>query len=185
MHRGDARWDPAFEEFVAASSAALLRTGYLLSGDRVAAEDLVQHTLMRTAGHWVRAQQAPEAYARRVLVNLSRDQHRRAARTNAASALGLPGAGRAADARDLADVLAERDQVIEALGRLSVEHREVLVLRFYADLSVAETAAVIGESEGTAKSRTSRALTRMRALLADLQPEHHQRASSEVADEQR
>lgn len=170
---------------MAESSATLLRAGYLLSGDRVAAEDLVQQTLMRTAGHWGRAQRAPAAYARRALVNLSRDQHRRAARADAASALELPAAGRAADARDHADVLAERDQVIEALGRLSVEHREVLVLRFYADLSVAEVAAAIGEPEGTVKSRTSRALARMRALIADSQPEHHQRASSEVADEQR
>lgn len=185
MRGSDARWDRAFEQFVTESSATLLRTGYLLSGDRVVAEDLVQQTLIRTASHWSRAQRAPEAYARRVLVNLSRDQRRRATRTRAASALELPAAGRVAHSRDHADVLAERDQVIEALGRLSVEHREVLVLRFYADLSVAEAAAMIGESEGTVKSRTSRALVRMRALLGDAQPEHHQRARSEVADEQR
>ena len=66
----------AFEAFVAASSTRLLRTAYLLCGDRGHAEDLVQTALLRTARRWRTARQQPEAYARRVVVNLAKDRWR-------------------------------------------------------------------------------------------------------------
>lgn len=177
----DVLWDPAFERFVARSSGTLLRNAYLLAGDRGVAEDLVQQTLLRVAGRWSAAQHAPEGYARQVLVNLSRDRYRREVR-QASSAVASVDAGNVGEARDLADAVADRDEVIAALGRLSFEHREVLVLRFFADLSVAEVAAAIDESEGTVKSRTSRALARMRELLGEPRRGERERAEIEVAN---
>jgi RNA polymerase sigma-70 factor (sigma-E family) len=178
----DPRHEPAFERFVADSSTRLLRSAYLLAGDRASAEDLLQLTLIRTAGHWRAAQQAPELYARRVLVNLLRDRRRRAMRRvterpfDEAAAVEVP---------DHAGVVAGRSEVILALGRLPAEQREVLVLRFYADLSVAETAAVTGASAGTVKSRTSRALARMRDLLAEPPTGPAKPTAVEVADDER
>ena len=163
----DPRQQPEFERFVADRSASLLRTAYLLTGERGAAEDLLQVARLRTANRWRQAQQAPAAYARRVLVNLVRDRRRHAARRvperplEEAIGLQLDGAS-----GDLAAAVAGRNEVFEALAGLSADQREVLVLRFYGDLSVAEVAAATGTSEGTVKSRTSRALDRMRELLA-------------------
>jgi len=164
--RRDPRREPGFERFVAEESARLLRSAYLLTGERGVAEDLLQVTLLRTANRWRWAQKAPEAYARQVLVNLVRDRSRRAARRVAESPLE-PAIGTRADAScgDHAEVVVGRNEVFAALSRLSADQREVLVLRFYGDLSVAETAAATGTSEGTVKSRTSRGLDRMRELL--------------------
>jgi RNA polymerase sigma-70 factor (sigma-E family) len=153
-----------FESFVHGSSARLLRNAYLLCGDREAAEDLLQLTLMRVAGHWRAAQRAPEAYAQRVLVNLNRDRVRRAGRRVVEAEWTEVAA---ADSRLVADELSGREVVMVALTQLPERQREVLVLRFYADLSVAETATATGTSEGTVKSNTSRALARMRQLLDD------------------
>ncbi|WP_432982102.1 sigma factor [Dactylosporangium sp. CA-233914] len=70
------RVDPSFDEFVKGSSTGLIRLAYLLTGDRGHAEDLLQTALLRTARHWSRARDAPDAYVRQVLVNLSRDRIR-------------------------------------------------------------------------------------------------------------
>src|ERR1700685_4482785 len=67
---------PAIDSFVVSSSNPFVRTAYLLCGDRGHAEDLVQAALMRTARQWRRAQDHPEAYARRVVVNLAKDRWR-------------------------------------------------------------------------------------------------------------
>jgi RNA polymerase sigma-70 factor (sigma-E family) len=162
------RRDEAFEEFVADASARLLRSAQLLTGDRASAEDVLQLTLLRVSARWASAQLFPEAYARRVLVNLVRDRHRNAGRRVVERPLAE---GRAAALTvvedDPADQVIGRDAVIDALGRLPARQREVLVLRFYADLSVAQTAAATGRSEGTVKSDTSRALAEMRELLSE------------------
>lgn len=165
--RNEALSGASFERFVAESSIRLLRTAYLLTGDRSGAEDLLQQALLRTARRWRSAQGAAEAYTRRVLVNLARDRHRGARRRVAESPLEEADPAEPDLGSDPADVVAGREAVMKALARLPIEQREVLVLRFYADLSVAETAAAIGASQGTVKSRTSRALVRMRALLTD------------------
>lgn len=158
-----------FEEFVHAGSTRLLRTAYLLTGDRAEAEDLLQTTLMRLARHWPAASAAAEPYATRVLVNLSRDRARRARRRVREAPWEEARPAPAPD-DDLGERIARRAALIAALRRLSDRQREVLVLRFYGDLSVAETAAATGASEGTVKSHTSRALARMRELLAEPQP---------------
>lgn len=182
----DPRREPAFERFVAGSSAWLLRSAYLLTGDRASAEDLLQLTLLRTAGRWEAAQRAPEAYARRVLVNLARDRRRLAVRRVAERPFeDAPLTSLSASVPDHADAVVGRAEVIAALGRLPARQREVLVLRFYADLSVAETAAATGASEGTVKSYTSRALVRMRELLGEPLTAPAKSTALEVADDDR
>jgi len=113
----DPRQEPAFEPFVAESSTWLLRNAYLLTGERGASEDLLQLTLLRTVSRWRSAQRAPEAYARRVLVNLVRDRQRRAARRVVERPLEEAiGAGLS---RDHADAMVGRDEPFDALARLS------------------------------------------------------------------
>jgi RNA polymerase sigma-70 factor (sigma-E family) len=165
----DARDESSFESFASMSSTRLLRSAYLLCGDRQLAEDLLQMTMIRTARHWRAARAAPEAYARAVLVNLARDGARRRRRRvdevlgdaeNAAREESRLGA-------DHAESVADRDVLLAALSTLPQRQREVIVLRFYADLSVAATAAAVGASEGTVTSYTSRALSRLRQLLRE------------------
>lgn len=152
----------AFEQFVAASSDRLLRTAYLLCGDRGHAEDLVQTALLRTARRWRTARQQPEAYTRRVVVNLAKDRWRLLGRRPAETAIedGLELA-----AIPVSDGLADRDELLRATRLLPAGQRAVLVLRYFDDLSVEETAATLGCSTGTVKSQTARALTRLRVAL--------------------
>jgi len=159
----------SFEAFATNASTRLLRSAYLLCGDRQIAEDLIQMTMMRTGRRWSAAQSAPEAYARAVLVNLARDRARRARRRvdEVLGDEGEPTGGDSGLVRDHAEVVAEREVVLAALAALPQRQREVIVLRFYADLSVTDTAAAIGASEGTVMSYTSRALSRLRELLGD------------------
>jgi RNA polymerase sigma-70 factor (sigma-E family) len=159
------RVDPTFERFVEGRSTALLRTAYLLTGDRGHAEDLVQTALLRTARHWSRARAAPEAYAHRVLVNLSHDRIRRIFRRPRESPMPPDVHGlRAVDGGY--ERVAERGVVVGALNRLPTRQRQVIVLRFFEDLSVEQTAELLGFSTGTVKSYTARALARLRELLA-------------------
>jgi RNA polymerase sigma-70 factor (sigma-E family) len=159
---GSQREQRAFEAFVADASGRLLRTAYLLSGDRGHAEDLVQATLMPTARRWARARHQPEAYARRVLVNLAKDRWRSLRRR--VDEVGVEGeSSEVAGPED--DTVLEREQLLAAVRQLPARQRAVLVLRFFDDLSVVETAAALDCSEGTVKSQTSRALGRMRTVL--------------------
>ncbi|TCO58747.1 SigE family RNA polymerase sigma factor [Actinocrispum wychmicini] len=166
LHGGSRDLDPAFEDFVRSSSTSLLRTAYLLSGDRGHAEDLLQTTLLRVAWRWSAASSHPEAYARRVLVNLSRDRWRslgrRVREVHQPDLRLLP-----QSVGDAADHIADRESLVPALRQLPTRQREVVVLRFFADLSVSDTAAVLGCSAGTVKAYTNRALTKLRDLLED------------------
>jgi RNA polymerase sigma-70 factor (sigma-E family) len=176
----------AFEAFAAGCSARLMRAAYLLCGDRQIAEDLLQMTMMRTARRWGAAQSAPEAYARAVLVNLARD-HARQGRRRVDEVLGNGEDSAGTDRRlaaDPAELIADRDAVLAALAALPERQREVIVLRFYADLSVTDTAAAIGTSEGTVMSYTSRALVRLRGLLGD-RYENNTEANAEVQHDHR
>jgi RNA polymerase sigma-70 factor (sigma-E family) len=151
----------AFEAFVEEASSRLLRTAYLLSGDRGHAEDLVQSALLRTARRWPRARRQPEAYARRVLVNLAKDRWR--TRRRRVAEVAVDGA-QSADVA-VTDDVPDRERLLAAVRTLPAGQRAVLVLRFFDDLSVAATAAALDCSEGTVKSQTSRALDRLRSVL--------------------
>ena len=105
----------AFDEFVANSADRLVRTAYLLCGDRGHAEDLVQTALLRTARRWRTARQQPEAYARRVVVNLAKDRWRDLARRPAESPMdGAETAG----AVGVIDGLLDRDELLRATAQL-------------------------------------------------------------------
>ena len=150
----------AFERFVAESSDRLVRTAYLLCGDRGHAEDLVQTALLRTARRWGHARRCPEPYARRVVVNLARDRWRALGRRPREAPIGETDI-----AVSVTDGIAERDQLVRAAQALPEGQRAVLVLRYFDDLSIEETARVLGCTTGTVKSQTARALTRLRAAL--------------------
>lgn len=169
----------SFDEFVEDRSTALLRTAFLLTGDRGHAEDLLQTTLLRTLRRWSRASAAPEAYARRVLVNLSKDRLRSRGRrppevVMSPDVTGLPSVDAGYDR------IADRRVVSDALGRLPLRQRQVVVLRFVEDLSVEETADLLGCAAGTVKSQTARALTRLRELLADFHGPQNERETTDV-----
>ena len=167
-----------FEDFVRARSAVLLRTAYALVGDYGHAEDMLQTALLRTARRWAAARDAPEAYARQVLVNLCRDRARWLRRRPRESVLAdgarLPGA-----VDGLAERVGQQRSLIQALIALPAGQRHVVVLRFLEDLSVVETADLLGISPGTVKSYTARALSRLRVILDDA-PAASGRGASEV-----
>ena len=160
MRDSSSRREADFVRFAEAVSPAMLRTARLLAGDPHTAQDLVQAALLRIYLCWGRsdAWDNPGAYARRTLVNVhatwrKRFWHREVPHDE-------PGAQARWDDRspgtdDLVDL--ER-----ALAALPVDQRRVLVLRFYEDLSVEQVADLLGCSVGTVKSRTSRALGRIR-----------------------
>jgi RNA polymerase sigma-70 factor (sigma-E family) len=153
-----------FEAFVAASSDRLLRTAYLLTGDAGHAEDVVQSALLRTARRWRSARRSPEAYARTTVANLVKDRWRSLGRrpTEAPLEHDIPLAvhdGASYDSR------LDRDLLMRAARALPLGQRAVLVLRYFDDLSVEETARTLGITTGTVKSQTSRALASMRAAL--------------------
>lgn len=158
--------DPSFDAFAERAATRLLRTAYLLCGDRDEAEDALQVALVRTARRWDVARAAPNAYIYRVLVNLMRDRHRRSLRRVPERPLAA-GEVAAGWIGDHADAVVDRDAIVRAVKLLAPRQREVVVLRYFADLSVAETAAAIGASPGTIKTHTSRALARLRGMLAD------------------
>ncbi len=149
-----------FEEFVAARSAALLRTAYLLTGNRQDAEDLVQVALLKAVPKWTRVREH-EPYVRRILLHesVSRWRRRRWRETSTESLPELAAAGQDVDAR-----LALR----QALAHLAPRQRAVIVLRYFDDLTESQTADLLGISVGTVKSQAHDALVRLRTLVPDL-----------------
>ena len=149
-----------FAEFVAARSGALLRTAYLLTGDHHEAEDLVQTALIKVVPRWGRLRE-PEPYVRRVLVNesISRWRRRRWRETSVPEVRD-----RTITGHDVDEQLVLR----QALARLAPKQRAVVVLRYFDDLTEAQTAGVLGISVGTVKSQSRDALARLRELVPDL-----------------
>ncbi|SHG01018.1 SigE family RNA polymerase sigma factor [Streptoalloteichus hindustanus] len=156
-----------FGDFVRHRSHALLRTAYLLcGGDRHAAEDMLQEVLERVFARWNRIRGDVEPYVRAALANAAANRWRRRARRVREAPLDL--APEPAD-RGPEDSVADRDRVVTALAQLPPRMRAVLVLRFFDDLSEAQTAAALGCGLGTVKSQTSRGLARLRELLGEPQ----------------
>jgi RNA polymerase sigma-70 factor (sigma-E family) len=161
--------DEGFESFAAARSGALFRTAWLLTGDWQLAEDLVQETLARVYVHWrkVARMDNPAAYARKVLVN-AHASYRRLRRNTERPV--EPAGGVAGPAGVVqADDPGLRLTLLDGLARLDRVDRNVLVLRYWEDLDVNATADLMGLSEANVRTRSARALARLReALGADL-----------------
>ena len=149
-----------FRTYVAARSPALLRTAYLLTGNRADAEDLLQTALAKTYLAWdrIREREAVDGYVRRVMVNTQTSWWRRR-KVDEHPTGELP--ERSAGRDETAD-LDLHDALWTALATLPKRQRAMVVLRYYEDLSEAETARVLGVSVGTVKSTTSRALVKLR-----------------------
>ncbi|MXG92102.1 SigE family RNA polymerase sigma factor [Nocardioides flavescens] len=164
--------DEAFRSFVATRHTRLLRAAYLLCGDHYLAEDLVQTTLVKLYAAWPRASRADsiDAYARRVLVNSHRDELRRPWRRERPAEHLPDDAKHGLGVEVKVGVDGEHDDLMEALRRLPVGQRRVVVLRHYWGLSVEETAADLGVTTGTVKSQTSRALAALARVLSAHQP---------------
>lgn len=165
---GDAR---AFEELVRPHWQVMFRVACVLTGDAAGAEDAAQEALVKAwralgrfrAGEpvrpWLVAIAANEARNRR------RSEGRRLQLGLRAAAVAGPGAG--ADSTETAALAAEeRATLLAHLSSLPDDAREVLALRFLLGLSEAETAAALDVAPGTVKSRTSRALARLKELYA-------------------
>ena len=154
--------EEVFRDFVTARGAALLRTAYLLVGDRGRAEDLLQTALVKTYVAWSRIRDigALEAYVRRTMANtaVSWWRGRRFRERPVETVPDQPERDETADG-------AERDAMWAYLRELPTKQRAVLVLRYYEGLSEAETAQVLGVSRGTVKSHASRALAALRRRL--------------------
>jgi RNA polymerase sigma-70 factor (sigma-E family) len=158
-----------FEAFVAASSDRLLRTAYLLTGDAGHAEDVVQSALLRTARRWRSARRSPEAYARTTVANLVKDRWRNLGRRPSEAPLEHDVPLAAHDGPSY-DSRLDRDLLMRAARELPLGQRAVLVLRYFDDLSVEETARTLGITTGTVKSQTSRALASLRTALTTETP---------------
>ena len=153
-----------FGEYVDARLPTLRRTAYFLCGDWHRAEDLAQTTLIRMYRAWPRlnAREAVDSYARQVLVRAFLDERRRSWRRERST-------GEVPDRADgdSAAPYEVRAELLTALALLPAQQRAVIVLRYWDDLSVEETARTLGIGEGTVKSYSARGLTRLRELLPD------------------
>ena len=160
--------DADFTAYLAARQPALLRTAYLLTGDRHQAEDVLQTSLAKLYLAWdrVRDRDSVDAYVRRIMVNEHNSVWRRAWKRREHPTDELPESAPHLDSYDDGRG-AELWALVQTLPRRA---RAVVVLRYYEEMTEAETADVLGISVGTVKSQASRALASMRGRL-DSRPE--------------
>jgi RNA polymerase sigma-70 factor (sigma-E family) len=154
-----------FESWLVAREPALQRTALLLTGDPHGAQDLVQNTLAKLYLAWGRIdhRERIDAYARRVLVNEHRSAWRRAWRRHEVTTDEPPDARAVAPEHDDG----AHDAVWAFVATLPPRQRAVIVLRYYEDLTEAETADLLGISVGTVKSQAHKALASLRATVGD------------------
>ena len=157
--------DAEFEAWLLAREPALQRTAHLLAGDVHSAQDLVQETLAKLYLSWerIRDLNSVDAYARRILVNEHRAAWRRPVRRREHVTDELPERPSAADP----EYDGRREAVWRFVCSLPPKQRAVVVLRFYEQLTEVEIAELMGISEGTVKSQSSRALASLRTALPD------------------
>jgi RNA polymerase sigma-70 factor (sigma-E family) len=156
--------DAEFEAFDRQYRQRLRRAAFLLCNDWTQAEDIVQEALTKLFVAWWRiaADQGAFGYASKIVTNAAIDASRRPWRREVVAGESLAQlAGRSPEIDPT-----ERITLRAALRALPLRQRQVVVLRFYLQLSVAETADQLGLSTGTVKSHCSRALGRLNGLLA-------------------
>lgn len=153
-----------FSDYVSARQQALIRTAFLLTGDHHAAEDLVQASLARVYLAWsrVRDKGSIDAYVRRTMINEHTSWWRRTWRRCEQTTDTLPELPHQRGSE--VDPI-ERDELWAQISALPPRQRATIVLRYYEDLTEAETARALGCSVGNVKSQTSRALAALRTRL--------------------
>ena len=156
---------PDFSGFVAARSGALLRTAFLLTGDWASAEDLLQVSLAKSWRSWSRMSDRPDAYVRKIIINTYVSWRRRRWQGETPTS-ELPEVA----VGDRTDEVNDREALWLALCRLPRRQRAVVVLRYFDDLTEAETAVLLGIRVGTVKSQCSKALAALR-VDPGLQPD--------------
>ncbi|GAA1797749.1 SigE family RNA polymerase sigma factor [Luedemannella flava] len=152
-----------FEEFVAARLAALMRYATVVTCDPPLAEDVVQDVMIRAQQRWdhIGALDKPEFYVKRMILNEFLSWRRRwAARVGQLHETLLPAVP------DHAGLVDERDALLRQIAALPPRQRAVLALRYFDDRSDADIAALLGCSEATVRSHSSRALAALRASYA-------------------
>jgi RNA polymerase sigma-70 factor (sigma-E family) len=159
--------DTEFGDFMRGRWPAMVRLAYALTGDPGHAEDVAQAAFARAYASWGRVRRAgdPDAYVRRILINENRKRfrkHRVPEDLHGDLASTLAGQKAAADQAAGQQGPEEREALLDALNRLGPRQRAVVVLRYWLDLSEAETAAALNCSVGTVKSQASRALATLR-----------------------
>ena len=164
----DADGEEEFRQFVQARWHSLVRTAFLLTGDQGRAEDLVQTVLVKVHRRWGHVAHAgsPYAYTRAALANESASWWRR---RRVAETLGEVPAHADRARGDAYAAYDTRDEVARAVLALPPRMRAVVVLRYFDDLSEADTAEALGVSTGSVKSQASRGLERLRAVLQQTQ----------------
>jgi RNA polymerase sigma-70 factor (sigma-E family) len=154
-----------FEELAQSARPALVRAAYAVTGRREDAEDAVQSSLVKAMGAWQRVagqeRWRQQAYVRQIVVNTCRSGWRKwGARVSVGDMPELV-------QQPATDAVDDRELVRQALDRLPARQREVLLLRYYEDLSEAEIAARLGCAPGTVKSSAARALRALRDMLPE------------------
>jgi len=167
----EAERDAEFAEYLAVRQPSLLRTAYLLTGDRHQAEDVLQTSLAKLYLAWdkVHDRGAVDAYVRRIMVNENNSLWRRAWKKREYATDQVPEGAPHHDAYDDGT----NDQLWQVVQTLPPKARSVVVLRYYEQMSEAEVADALGISIGTVKSQCSRALAALRARVpAELHPRY-------------
>lgn len=160
-----ARRDDEFTQYVVVKLGSMRRMAYLLCQDWQRADDLVQSAITQLYIHWGRASamQHTDAYARTILVREFLTEQRLGWHRKVSLDVPLPDTPRAAP--DLDTVL----DIRAALASLPPRQRATIVLRFHCDLTVEQTAQLLGCSAGTVKSQTAKAMDALRAQLGSSQ----------------
>ncbi|MGW7523960.1 SigE family RNA polymerase sigma factor [Streptomyces sp. NPDC054783] len=155
-----------FQSFMVGRWPRLMRTAFLLTGEQHAAEDLVQSTLERVYVSWRRVGAAddPEAYVRRVMINLHARKHRRRLKEFLAPKDDSGLVHEIADAGDRIAQADDRGALLKALAQLPVRQREAVVLRYWEDLTETQAAEAMGCSVGTVKSNAAKGIAKLRAI---------------------
>ncbi|MEU9732473.1 SigE family RNA polymerase sigma factor [Streptomyces sp. NPDC048002] len=154
---------PSFSSYMRARQPVLLRTARSLTANPADAEDLLQTALTKTYVAWERIEdhRALDGYVRRALVNTRTSQWRKR-KVDEFATDELPEPECCSGGEDPAEQQALRDAMWRAVMKLPARQRAMVVLRYYEDLSEAQTAEVLGVSVGTVKSAVSRALGKLR-----------------------
>lgn len=164
MGKPDDEATAAFTHFVRQARARLQQTAYLMCGDWQLADDLTQETLITLYRRWSEIDQdiGPTPYATRVLVHHVRRSAKRAWRSH--EVMTTP----PEVTRDPPHGYEERVVILKALARLGPRQRAIVVLRYWEDMSVEQTAEAVGCTRGTVTSQSHRALATLRALLGPM-----------------